>query len=74
MPQLKARFVPAILDWEPYEDLEDPNLPSFAPFSMVGTCEYHGFQRVTFEGVTGGHDPSQYFKFQCGCVDFARFA
>ena len=73
MATLKPRFVPAIVDYEPYEDPEEPELPSFAPFSMMGTCEEHGLQKVIFEGVTPGSDPSTYFRFACGHIDIERF-
>jgi len=70
---LKARFQPAIIDWEPYEDPTDPGFPAFAPVSMMGTCPDHGFERITAESTTPGPDPSAYFKFQCGAVDVERF-
>jgi hypothetical protein len=70
---LKARFVPAIIEWEPYEDPTDPDFPSFAPASMVGNCPTHGFQRVVSEGVTPGPDPSAFYRFQCGDIDVERF-
>lgn len=69
----RTRTLSAVTDYEPYEDLNDPGFPAFAPFSMMGTCPEHGFQRVTAEGVTGGSDPTQYFRFACGCVDGERF-
>lgn len=70
---LKARFVPAVIDYEPYEDETDPGFPAFAPVSMVGTCPIHGFQRITAERVTPGSDPTAYFVFQCGDIDGNRF-
>lgn len=72
-PNLKSRFIPAIIDWEPYEDPEDPQFPSFAPHSMLGQCQHHGLERVTTEGVTPGPDPSCYYKFACGTIDLDRF-
>lgn len=73
MATLKDRFIPAIVDYEPYEDPEDPGEPSFAEVSLVGTCPEHGFQRVVRESVTPGFDPSTVFWFQCGDVDLERF-
>lgn len=70
---LKQRFIPAVIDWEPYLDPEDPDGPSFAPVSMMGTCPDHGFQRVTRELTTPGPDPTTYFKFACGDIDVERF-
>lgn len=70
---LKARFVPALIDYEPYEDPEDPNEPSFAPYSMMGQCPIHGCERITAEGTTPGFDPTAYYKFACGKIDIERF-
>lgn len=73
MTTLKARFEPALIDHEPYEDPTDPDWPSFAPYSMLGQCPDHGLERITREGVTPGPDPSCYYKFQCRNIDLDRF-
>ena len=73
MKNLKSRFVPALIEMEPYADPFDPEFPSFGEASMVGTCPTHGFQRVVREGVTPGPDPTVFYTFACGDVDLERF-
>lgn len=64
---------PALIDYEPYADPEDPEFPIMAPYSMLGQCEEHGLERITSEGVTPGFDPTAFFRFACGKVDIDRF-
>lgn len=66
MTALKRRFQPAIVEYEPYEDLFDPDFPSFAPYSVLGQCPDHGLERVTHTKVTPGSDPTEYEVFACG--------
>lgn len=70
---LKSRFQPAIIEYIPYADPEDPMFPSFGPASMMGQCPAHGLERITEERVGGGSDPTQLYIFQCGTIDPMSF-
>lgn len=70
---LKRRFYPALTDWMPYEDPDDPEFPSYAEYSMMGTCPQHGLERITDRRVGGGSDPTELYILACGEVDLASF-
>jgi hypothetical protein len=69
----RRRTRPALIDYVPFADLDDPTLPDFAPVSLLGQCPEHGLERVTDTHVSGGSDPTQLYLFACGQVDPASF-